>query len=383
MKRKQPTGQLSPSGSSKQFTHADRARLAGLLQAVPTVVFNLSGEMPKASAVAELLGISKRTLSGLQAGTYKTVGVIRTMHTRLSMGASADRQKINRAVRQAIRLDEFLQRYFPAIAEAAGDSHKATPAHLGKNASPAASMSRASSSSPEISSDLLRVFAFAQGMDAAQQKKLESVRACSSHPLILDSKARLMESFLSTKETLEAVARPIAQLSGVPLDSLRAHIHVIGTAHDRRTNTTAPALLPFAYFTLVRSLDSTQPVFMDLAWYSIVHCVKSERAIVHTVDLEERPNTAEALEVPAIECVVAHPLRHRVTGQVIGVLSFDCIAVDESQARPAKSLAALRWGKPDSDHPSAPTKSMLQQLGSSFTRALLTENLHEWLGVNV
>src|SRR5688572_20571249 len=138
MRRKQPTAQPGPTGSSKQFTAADRNRFAELLQAIPTVVFNISGEMPKAIAVAELLGISKRTLSALQTGSYKTVGVIKTMHTRLSMGTSAEQQKVNRAVRQALRLDEFLQKYFPAIAAAAGDSHESAPAHASKNTGPAA-----------------------------------------------------------------------------------------------------------------------------------------------------------------------------------------------------------------------------------------------------
>lgn len=217
------------------------------------------------------------------------------------------------------------------------------------------------------------------GYDAATQQKLEAILACSQVPAIVDSKIRLAESIRMARENLDAIVRPIAQGAKRPLEAIRSHVHILGSAFNERTGAMSPALLPFAYFSMVRSLDSEQPVFLDVEWYSIVHCVKAKRTIVHTINLKKRPDTAEAIEVPAIECVVAHPLRHPVTQRVFGVLSFDCIAADESQANPPKALDALGWGKPGSEHPSAHTKSMMQQLGSSLTRLLLVENLDRWL----
>lgn len=359
------------SADTSTITKQDRELFAQLLQALPTFLLQGDGTLPKKDAVAELLGISSRIFTEVLAARYNRPALFTVIHAALTRDCPTAKQKLHHIIRQAIRLDEFLHKYFPALKDA-GILSAGKGGSFTDSAVPSTSRTRQANLSP----DKLRLFAFAQGLDAAAQQKLESVFACSSSPSILEAKFRLAESIKIAKETLDAFCRPIAHGARRPLENIRAHVHVLGSAFNRSSNATAPALLPFAYFSMVRSLDSEQPVFLEVDWYSIVRCVRAERTIVHTINLKKRPDTAEAIEVPAIECVVAHPLRDPDTRRVFGVLSFDCIAAAESQANPTKALKALDWGEPGSEHPSAHTKSMMQQLGSSMTRQLLKENLN-------
>lgn len=384
MKHKRRPNSPEPSGNSKLFTPEDRTKFAQLLDAVPTVLHQLTGQLPKVSEVAELLGLSVRTRTDLLAARYKTASVLKMIHTRLTRDCPDDQQRINLAIRRTLQLDDILHKYFPAVAALSQRAAGVPPGFGQGKKKGVSSKVRQASALPDITVpiEILRLYAFAQGLDEKERARLEHTFACGQGPDLRQSHRSLADHLGLMEELLGSVARQLAGMADVPLDWVRAHAHVIGSATDRATGQSGRALLPMAYFSLIRSLDSTRPVFMDHDWYTIVNCANSGRTLVQTVDLDDRPDTLEAREVPSIACVLAHPLRHPVTDQVMGTLSFDCLAGEAKKGakiNPQKTLKALGWTQDRSEHPNATIKSIAQISGNMITKMIYTENLRRWV----
>lgn len=374
----QPRKQSSTKANSNQLRADDRKAIGRLVDALPLLLHNLQGHQPKGIVVAEMLGISVRTLSALACGHHATAVVLKTIHTALTRKCPPEQQRINLALYKALRLDEYLSKYFPGIAEAK---------QLAAAVPPAAKAGRASTTSAApkdiLPLEVLRLFAAAKGLTDDECARLETIVGCGWDPRLPQMHATLSSHVAVIAQALEFSARHFALVTGLPLDFFRGHVHILGTALDRATNQTARALLPLTHFSLIPSLDSVRPVYMDHDWYTIVNCAREGRTVIQTVDLGDRPNTLEAREVPAIACVLAHPLRKPVTDEVFGTISFDCLAGEAREGakiNPGKTLKALRWSHADSEEPTANVKSMLQLNGNMITRLIHSEDLRALLG---
>lgn len=300
------------------------------------------------------------------------------MHAALSRDCSSEQRTIHQTVREALHLDDLLSRHFPALVKTPSTS-SAAPAlspKISQNSSPAPATPEPT---PGFNTETLRLVAFAQGLDAAARKKLEALFRCSLNRNVRAASAGITRTIAGVEQLLEMVAKLIARGANFPVDRIRGHLHILGEARSRGGQGTSPALLPVVSFTLVRTRDSIQPVYLDLGWYCIVHCATTGRTLVQTITIDDRPDTDEAVEVPALDWVLAHPLRHPETDKVFGVLSFDCLADETAATTPEDTLKALRWGKPDSDQPTAGTKSTLQQFGDAITKFLFAQDLRVWV----
>lgn len=372
MKRKIKAKQ--PGEKTLLITGPDRKLLAEGLHIVPTIAFK-EGKRPKIPDLAEFLGIAPRTFSALMSQNYDSARVLKSIHSALSRQCSGEQQSIQQAVRQALHLDELLEKYFPLLSPERAAGVSTLPANPGAGSSSAPYIL-----SPEAANlQILRLVAFAQELDAPARKKLESLVRCSTKPLIHSVMAGLQLTVSGLEQLMESFSKLIADGAGLPVQRIRGHLHVIGEAPSRGGHGTSPALLPVVSFTLVHSRDSIQPVYLDLGWYCIAKCATSDRTILHTIKVNDRPNTKEAIEVPELDWVLAHPLRNPHTDKVFGVISFDCLSDETSRTGPAESLKALRWGKPESDQPNPTIKGTLQEFGGAVAKFLFACDLRVWV----